>query len=83
MTKLTLSIEEAVVEKAKQIAEDNHTSVSAMFTQFVESAAARDKQDFKIGPLTRKLSGIIDLPPNKSQKELLAEALADKYGVVK
>ena len=41
MTKLTLSIEPAIVEKAKQMAEANKTSVSAMFSQFVESAAAR------------------------------------------
>ena len=40
MTKLTLSIEPSVVEKAKQMAEANNTSVSAMFTRFVESASA-------------------------------------------
>jgi hypothetical protein len=83
MTKLTLSIEPSVVEKAKQMAEANKTSVSAMFSQFVESAAAPRKQRPKIGPLTRKLSGTIELPPGKDYKELLAEALADKYGAAK
>ncbi|MBU4271860.1 MAG: hypothetical protein KKE86_02265 [Planctomycetes bacterium] len=83
MTKLTLSMGESVVKKAKKLAKANHTSVSAMFSQFVESAATRSKQDFKIGPLTRKLSGIIELPPNKNHKELIAEALVEKYGGVK
>ena len=83
MTKLTLSIEPSVVEKAKQMAEANNTSVSAMFTRFVESASADRRQRPKIGPLTRKLSGIIELPPGKSYKELVEEALADKYKVRK
>lgn len=80
MTKLTLSIDEALVEKAKQIAEANNTSVSAMFSQFVQSMADRSSRPGKIGPLTRKLSGVISLPPGKDYKELLAEALMDKYG---
>ena len=39
MTKLTLSVEESVVEQAKRMAKANRTSVSAMFSQFVRSAA--------------------------------------------
>jgi hypothetical protein len=83
MTKLTLSVEPSVVEKAKQMAKANKTSVSAMFSQFVESAAAPRQRRPKIGPLTRQLSGMIELPPGTDYKELLAEALADKYGVAK
>ncbi len=41
MTKLTLSIDEAVVQKAKRIADENKTSVSAMFSQFVLSLDAQ------------------------------------------
>jgi hypothetical protein len=65
MTKLTLSIEENVVAEAKRIAEANKTSVSAMFSQFVQSAGAQRKRQVKIGPLTRKLSGIVNLPAGK------------------
>ena len=83
MTKLTLSIDEAVVEKAKQIADANNTSVSAMFSRFVQSMAAGRLDPAKAGPLTRKLSGIVNLPPDKDYKELLAEALEDKYGTAK
>lgn len=83
MTKLTLSVEEAVVEKAKQIAKANDTSVSAMFTQFVLSMAAGESRPLKIGPLTRKLIGILKVPADKSYKDLLTEALMDKYGLDK
>ena len=83
MTKLTLSIDEAVVEKAKRIAEANRTSVSAMFSQFVQSAGAQHKRQTKIGPLTRKLSGIVKLPAGKDYKEALTEALMAKHGIVR
>jgi len=80
MTKLTLSIDEGIVEKAKEIAQANGTSVSAMFSQFVQSMANRPK-DFKIGPLTRKLTGIAKLPSGKDYKEALTDALCEKYGI--
>jgi hypothetical protein len=83
VTKLTLSIEEAVVEKAKRIAEANQTSVSAMFSQFVQSAAVQPKRRAKVGPLTRKLSGIVALPRGKDYKEALTEALMDKHGLAR
>jgi hypothetical protein len=83
MTKLTLSVEEDVVEKAKHIAAANKTSVSAMFSQFVHSMADSRGRGPKIGPLTRKLTGVAKLPPGKDYKEVLADALAEKYGVGK
>jgi len=81
MTKLTLSVDETTVERAKEIAKANGTSVSAMFSQFVESMATRRSKDDWIGPITRKLSGIVKLPPGKDYKELLSDALAEKYGI--
>ena len=81
IAKLTLSVDEAVVEKAKQLAEANHTSVSAMFSRFVLALSAPQSGRPKIGPLTRTLTGILDLPPGKDYKELPAEALAEEHGV--
>jgi hypothetical protein len=83
MTKLTLSVEEEVVEQAKRIAEANQTSVSAMFSRFVQSLAAPRESRPEIGPLTRKLSGIIRLPPGKDYKDALADALEDRYRIAK
>jgi hypothetical protein len=81
MTKLTLSVEESVVKKAKRVAAANNTSVSAMFSRFVESAAIGQRSRSKIGPLTQKLSGVVQLPQGKDYKEILAESLAEKHGV--
>jgi hypothetical protein len=81
MTKLTLSVDRDVIETAKEIAHANGTSVSAMFSRFVKSMDSPLPKDFKIGPLTRKLSGIAKLPPGKDYKEALSDALAEKYGI--
>ena len=81
VTKLTLSIDERTVKKAKQIARANGTSVSAMFSQFVQSISDERRTSAKIGPLTRKLSGIIQIPPDREYKELVTDALMEKYGM--
>ena len=82
MTKLTLSVDEATVKKAKEIAEANGTSVSAMFRRFVQSIAARHGRSDDIGPLTRKVSGILTLPEGEDYKDLLTDALIEKHGAV-
>jgi len=83
MNKLTLSIAQSVVEKAKHIAESNKTSVSAMFSQFVESIASERTRSAKIGPLTRKLSGMMKLRLGKDYKDLITDALMEKYKIAK
>ena len=81
MSKLTLSVDQAVIDRAKEIARANGTSVSAMFSQFVRSMDSRKSSDLKIGPLTRKLTGIAKLPPGKDYREVLTDALYEKYGI--
>lgn len=84
MTKLTLSVEEEIVEKAKSHAAANGTSVSAMFSNFVKSLdAGRNRPSRRIGPLTRKLTGILQLPPGKDYRDALTDALEEKYGIRK
>jgi len=81
MTKLTLSVDETTIERAKEIAKANGTSVSAMFSRFVQSMDADRPKYFRIGPITRKAAGIAKLPPDKDYKEFLSDALAEKYGI--
>lgn len=82
MTKLTLSVEKDVVAQAKKLSAERGTSVSAMFTHFIRSAG-RSKGLREIGPLTRKATGLARLPRGKSDRGLLADALAEKYGIGK
>jgi hypothetical protein len=82
MPKLTLSADKDVIEKAKHLAQERGTSVSAMFSQFVENLASTDKSSApreRLGPITRKAMGLVKLPPDKSYRELIEEAIVERY----
>jgi len=83
MKKLTLSADPEVIEQAKQVAEASGTSVSALFERFIRILARGRKGKQPIGRITRKASGVIKLPRGKSERDVLAEALTDKYGMKK
>jgi hypothetical protein len=80
--KLTLSADEKVVREARRLARKNRTSISAMFSRLVLAVSKREevKSDEELGPLTSKALGLAKLPPGKSDREFLEEALLEKYG---
>ncbi|MBI2192677.1 MAG: hypothetical protein HYU36_11910 [Planctomycetes bacterium] len=78
-TKLTLSADKELIEAAKELAENEGTSLSSMFSRFLRAVLAGRRNQKQPGPLTRKATGLVKLPPSKSDRELLEEALADKY----
>ena len=83
MTKLTLSMDEEVIATAKRIARRHRQSVSAMFSGVVRAMAAQEeKQAVAVPPdsITARLTGIVRLPDGKSDRELVAEALLERYG---
>lgn len=79
VTKLTLSADKELVEKAKKLAGEEGTSLSSMFARFIEARLRRKRQRVEPGPLTREATGLVKLPRNISDRELLEEALAEKY----
>ncbi len=82
MRKLTLSADESVIEKAKLLAKEEGTSVSAMFERFVRLLLARRRaKDQTVGPIAQKATGMITLPRGKQARQILEEALAEKYGL--
>jgi len=105
--KLTLSMKEDAIERAKALAAEQGTSVSAMFTDWVYKEPLRKrrrkirpgrlalqasgmlrlpadkKAEEEFGPLTRKALGIGQAPPDKDYKDLITEALLEKYGLDK
>ena len=81
MKKLTLSMEEETIEEAKRLAAERGTSVSAMFSRIVQAMAHEPGEGIEIGPITRRLSGIISLPEGKPAWDVLTDALMEKYGV--
>ena len=81
MTKLTLSADKQLVEEAKKLAEEEGTSLSSMFARFLNAVLRGRQKREQPGPLTGKATGLVKLPANKSDRDLLEEALSEKYGL--
>jgi hypothetical protein len=79
-TKLTLKLNQSVIEKAKFYAKARKTSVSKLIENYLQNItenSSNNKQD--ITPLVKSLSGIIKLPKNYDSKKEYADFLAKKY----
>ena len=82
-TKLTLSADQELVDQAKKLAEEEGTSLSSMFARYLAAVLKRRRKKDKEppGPVTYKATGLVKLPANKSDRELLEKALAEKQGL--
>ena len=78
MPKLTLNAEKDVIEKAKRIAKERGTSVSAIFSQFVATIDSPRRRRRKSAPITRRLRGLAKVSAGKSDRELFEEAIRAK-----
>jgi Family of unknown function (DUF6364) len=91
-TKLTLRIDEALIEKAKRLATARGTSVSKMVARLIEvmpeSEGQNESQEQDLDPWTRSLIGMLNTdstdrtnpPPTDEQvKEQYYQYLEEKY----
>ena len=82
LTKLTLTIDQSVVEQAKEYAQKKNRSVSRIVEEYLENIAMnRDSDTFSNtikSPITDSISGMFH-ENGKSYKDMLEEALQEKY----
>lgn len=80
-TKLTLSVEKHIIEKAKLFAKMHNTSISQIVEEHLERVVAVEQSELsQLSPLTRLLMGSASgISTNKPYKELIAEARSEKY----
>jgi macrodomain Ter protein organizer (MatP/YcbG family) len=77
--KLTLKLEQSVIEKAKDYAKRQKTSLSRLIENYLLDITDEEATQEKITPLVRSLSGIIDLPNDYDHKKDYTDYLAKKY----
>ncbi len=81
-TKLTLTVDKAIIEAAKKYAKSNGRSLSNIIEEYLKSLVQNktDNSDFEISPLVQSLWGSVKpLPESMDYKEILAEELTKKY----
>ena len=81
MKKLTLNADEAVIDQAKRIASEQGTSVSSLFSRWIGALAhgKREKTKIPANSIAAKARGVARLPKGQSEKDVLADALTEKY----
>jgi hypothetical protein len=78
--KLTLSLDQTIIERAKAYAKSNNTSLSKLIESYLNSLTKkRNREKSKITPLVESLSGVIDLPGDFDEKKAYSEYLMEKY----
>ena len=79
--KLTLSMDERVIKKAKEFAKKNHTSLSQMIEDYFLKLTQKDRslEKEEISAAVKNLSGVLQLPENFDYKKDRGDHLAKKY----
>lgn len=80
-TKLTLRLNDSVIERAKMYARNHKISLSKMIESYLDSLT-RDKvkeEEIEITPFVKSLSGVIDLPADFDYKKDYGDYLTEKY----
>jgi hypothetical protein len=77
MYKLTLSVDEGVATRAKQFAERQGTSVSALVERYLDELTRSRREELAAAPRTARLAGL--LAPGKADVKDHRRHLERKY----
>ncbi|MBF4471855.1 MULTISPECIES: DUF6364 family protein [Flavobacterium] len=79
-SKLTLTIEQSVIEKAKKYARKRERSLSDLIENYLKALTNEeaDKEE-ELTPTVKSLRGSFKLPENFDYKKELTDRLSDKY----
>lgn len=78
-TKLTLKLDEGVIEKAKEYAKANKISLSDLIENYLQKLTDEESGKKKITQLVKSLSGVVRLPKDFKEKSEYTEYLTNKY----
>lgn len=80
-TKLTLRLNDHVIERAKIYARSHKISLSKMVESYLDSVTKPNEEQKKtlITPLVESLIGVIDLPADFDYKKEYRDFLEEKY----
>jgi hypothetical protein len=78
-TKLTLTIDDAVISSAKNYAQQKGRSLSDVVENYLKTLSTKPTIHEDISPRVAKLMGVIKLGKDFNYKTALGNALAKKY----
>ena len=81
-TRLSLSMDESVAERARRLADARNTSISRLFVSFICLMEQAQSAVDGLPPLTKRALGIAKgcVPDEWEYRDVLADELVEKYG---
>jgi len=80
-TKLTLTIEQSIIKKAKLYAKEKGQSLSDIIENYLKAITNEKRIDEDISPLVHSLRGSFKAPESFDYKKELSKGLSEKYKV--
>lgn len=77
-TKLTLTVDKSVIERAKSYAKHTGRSLSELVESYLETIIQEDKEE-QLSPKLKKIVGAVKLPKNFDEKKELRACLEKKH----
>lgn len=78
-TKLTLSLNKNIIEKAKDYAKNHKVSLSQLVENYLNSLTKKDEKNIKISPLVESLTGVIPKDGITDDRKNYYDYLNQKY----
>lgn len=80
-TKLTLKLDQEIIEKAKKYASDKKVSLSRIIENYLNSLTSDKKidNDIEISPFIKSLRTGVKIPADLDYKKEYGDFLAEKY----
>jgi formiminotetrahydrofolate cyclodeaminase len=77
-TKLTLTVEKSVIEKAKSYAKKTGRSLSEIIENYL-ATITQESNNSEMSPRLKKLVGVVELPKDFDEEEELRSAMEKKH----
>lgn len=77
-TKLTLTVEKSVIERAKSYAKKTGRSLSEIIENYL-ATITEESNNSELSPRLRKLVGVVELPQDFDEKDELRSAMEKKH----
>lgn len=77
-TKLTLTLEQSIIEQAKLYAKEKGRSLSELIENYLKVVIDDNPQKIKLSPSIKKLKGSIKLPDDFDYKKEILKSISQK-----
>lgn len=77
--KLTLSLNQGIIDNAKLYAKSNNISLSKLIEAYLSSLTRKTGVKSEITPLVQSISGVIEVPNDYNERKAYSEHVEEKY----